>query len=266
MKTTTLIGLLAVVLGTGVVRGSLTYTENFNGLNMALPVGNPLGVSFSESVSDLPVGSTVVGVTVDLAISGGYNGNLYAYLVGPNRTLVTLLNRPGTGSSPFGYLGSGLNVTLSDTASGSIQTTAETPGAVFSGTYQAAATLGNINGSAADGTWTLFFADEVSGGGQPILDGFSLGITAVPEQASVALLVFLGLVALHWCLGKFWGAKAAKHDVVGGDIKAHPAQAAGRIVCNNFVTGLGSVTKTGSWVPVWGGWRRFWVCAATYIN
>ena len=31
----------------------------------------------------------------------------------------------------------------------------------------------------------------------------------------------------------------------------------------NFVTGLGSRHKTGSWVPVWGGWRRYWVGAAT---
>ncbi len=212
--------LLAAVLGTGVARGSLTYAAIFNGLNTAIPVGNPLGVSVSESVSGLPVGSTVVGLTVDLTISGGYNGNLYAYLVAPNGTLVTLLDRPGTGSSPFGYLGSGLNVTLSDTASGSIQSTAETPGAVFSGAYQAAGTLGNINGSAADGTWTLFFADEVAGGGQATLDSFSLGITAVPEQANMALLMLLGLLLLHWCLGRCWGAKAAKHDVVGGEIKA----------------------------------------------
>ena len=129
-----------------------------------------------RSVSDIPGGSTVGGLTVDLTVSGGYNGNLYAYLVAPNGTLVTLLNQPGvTGGNPFGYGGSGLNVTLSDTAAGSIQTTAETAGAVFSGTYQAAGTLGNINGSAADGTWTLFFADEAAGGGQADVDRLESG-------------------------------------------------------------------------------------------
>jgi len=35
---------------------------------------------------------------VNLSVSGSYNGNLYAYLVAPNGTLVLLLNRPGSGS------------------------------------------------------------------------------------------------------------------------------------------------------------------------
>ena len=136
------------------------------------------------------------GLTVDLSVSGGYNGNLYAYLVAPNGTLVMLLNQPGaTISNPFGYGGSGLNVTLSDTAAGSIQTTPETPGSVFSGTFQAAGTLGAVSGSAADGTWTLYFADVAAGGGQPILNGWSLNITAVPEPANLALIIFgVGMV------------------------------------------------------------------------
>ncbi len=195
MKTQTLIGLLAVMLGTGVARGAL-YTETFSGINIAIPDGNPVGVSFSETVSDIPGGSTVSGLTVDLSVSGGYNGYLYAYLVAPNGMLVMLLNQPGaTISNPFGYGGSGLNVTLSDTAAGSIQTTPETPGAVFSGTFQAAGTLGAVSGSAADGTWTLYFADVAAGGGQPILNGWSLNITAVPEPTSLALMIFgAGLV------------------------------------------------------------------------
>ena len=190
MKTPILIGLLAVALGAGVARGTL-YTETFSGLNTAIPIGNPAGVSIAESVSGIPGSSTAGGLTVDLTVSGGYNGDLYAYLVAPNGTLVMLLNRPGvTGGNPFGYGGSGLNVTLSDTAAGSIQTTPETAGAVFSGTYQAAGTLGNINGSAADGTWTLFFADESAGGTQATLTGWSLDITAVPEPINMSMAIF----------------------------------------------------------------------------
>ena len=195
MKIQTTIGLLAVMLGAGVARGAL-YTETFSGINMAIPDGNPVGVSLSETVSDIPGGSTVGGLTVDLSVSGGYNGNLYAYLVAPNGTLVMLLNQPGaTISNPFGYSGSGYNITLSDTAAGSIQTTPETPGSVFSGTYQAAGTVGAVSGSAADGTWTLYFADVAAGGGQPILNGWSLNITAVPEPANLALIIFgVGMV------------------------------------------------------------------------
>ncbi len=188
MKAQILSGLLAVALGAGVARGTL-YTETFSGA--AIPQGSPAGVSLVETVTAIPGGSTVAGLTVDLSVSGGYNGSFYAYLVAPNGTLVMLLNRPGaTGGNPFGYGGSGLNVTLSDTAAGSIQTTPEAVGAVFSGAYQAAGTLGNINGSAADGTWTLFFADESAGGGQPTLTGWSLDITAVPEPVNVALALF----------------------------------------------------------------------------
>ena len=190
-KTQTAIGLLALMLSTGVVRGSL-YTETFNGVNVAIPDGNPVGVSLTETVSDIPGGSTVGSLTVDLSVSGGYNGNLYAYLVAPNGTLVMLLNQPGaTISNPFGYVGSGLNVTLSDTAAGSIQTTPETPGSVFSGTFQATGTLGAVSDSPADGTWTLYFADEVAGGGQATLNDWSLNITAVPEPTNLALIIFV---------------------------------------------------------------------------
>ena len=159
----------------------------------SIPDGNPVGVSFAGNYDQATPGSTVSGLTVDLSISGGYNGNLYAYLVSPNGTMVVLLNQPGaTISNPFGYAGSGLNVTLSDTAAGSIQTTPETPGSVFGSglSYQAAGSLAGFNGSAADGTWTLFFADETAGGGQTTLNGWSLNITAVPEPANIALLIF----------------------------------------------------------------------------
>ena len=54
-------------------------------------------MTFAGSVSDIPVGSVVLELTVELNISGGYNGDLYAYLVAPNGTLVVLMNQPGVG-------------------------------------------------------------------------------------------------------------------------------------------------------------------------
>ena len=119
----------------------------------------------------------------------------------PNGTMVVLLNQPGvTGGNPFGYAGSGLNVTLTDatTLGGNpvtgIQTTAETPGQLFSGTYNAAGTLGTFNNSSANGEWTLFFADMAPGGGQAQLTGWSLGITAVPEAVTLALGLFVAML------------------------------------------------------------------------
>ena len=185
MKKSTLMGMVAALLAMVMNAGASLYPIG------NIPDGNPVGVSFTGNYEQAPLGATVSGLTVDLSISGGYNGNLYAYLVAPNGTMVLLLNQPGaTIGNPFGYAGSGLNVTLSDTASGSIQTTPETAGSTFSGNYQAAGTLANFNGSVADGNWTLFFADETAGGGQAILNGWSLNITAVPEPANIALVIF----------------------------------------------------------------------------
>lgn len=162
--------------------------------------GNPVGASFAGSYDQAKSGDTVSGLTVTLTISGGYNGNLYAYLVAPNGAMVVLMNQPGvTVGNPFGYAGSGLNVTLSDTAAGSIQTTPEIPGSVFGSglAYQAAGSLSGFNGSLADGTWTLFFADEVTGGGQATLTGWSLDIAAVPEPANLAIVFFgMGFIGI----------------------------------------------------------------------
>jgi subtilisin-like proprotein convertase family protein len=200
MKTGIYFGLMAAFLTVTLAHGTL-YTENFDNVNTAIPQGNPVGVTFSQTVSDIPAGETVGGLTVSFDVSGGYNGNLYGYLVAPNGTMVVLLNQPGvTGSTPFGYGGSGYNVTLEDTAADNIQTTPETTGVQFSGTYQADGTLANMNGSAADGTWDLYFADLANGGGTSTLQNWSLGITAVPEPVGIALGVFAGITGLWWCL------------------------------------------------------------------
>ena len=185
MKKSILIAMVLTLLTAVLNAGASLYPIG------SIPDGSPVGVSFTGTYDQAAPGATVSGLTVDLSISGGYNGNLYAYLVSPNGTMVLLLNQPGaTISNPFGYAGSGFNVTLSDAAAGSIQTTPETAGSTFSGNYQAAGTLANFNGSVADGNWTLFFADETAGGGQAILNGWSLNITAVPEPANIALVIF----------------------------------------------------------------------------
>ncbi len=163
----------------------------------AIPDGDLAGVTFSGTVSDL-AGQTIDALTVSLNIAGGYDGNLYSYLVAPNGTTVPLLN-------PTANSGSGMNITLQDGAS---PITASSD--LSSGTYAASGTLANINGSAANGQWTLFFADEVTGGGTSTLNSWSLGITAVPEPVNLALGVFggvIGLVALarSKSVKRLWG-------------------------------------------------------------
>jgi subtilisin-like proprotein convertase family protein len=191
------------------------YDETYT-VNTVIPNGNPVGVTFSEDVTsaDLPAGSVISDLTVGLNISGGYNGGLVAYLVAPNGTLVYLLNQPGvSGSNPFGYEGSGLNVTLAD-GNPSIQSTSETPGVQLTGTYGAAGSLSSDDGSVADGDWTLFFANLSGGGANGELNSFTLNFTAVPEPVGLALGIFAGLLGLCWSLKLCWfpGMAAQKEE------------------------------------------------------
>lgn len=187
MKTGLLAGLLVVIWST--CRADL-FSESFS-LNTMIPEGNVTGLTFAETVSDLPAGSFVTGLTVTLNVSGGYNGDFVISLQSPNGASVSLLNRPGvTGGDLFGYGGSGLNLTLSDAAVNPIQSTLETLGAVVTGTYQAAGSLAALSGSPANGPWTLYFADVGTGAGSPTLNSFGLEITAVPEPGTLALGVF----------------------------------------------------------------------------
>ena len=205
----TLLVLLLVLLLVANSRAAL-YTETFSGVNTPIPDGNPVGVTLNGIVSDVPSGFTVSSLTISLNINGGYNGDLYTYLIAPNGTLVLLMNQPGVGVNGFGASGAGMNITLQDVGAvgGNIQN--ETSGSVLSGSYNAAGSLSAFNGSVADGTWTLFFADLSSGGGTSTLNSWSLGITAVPEPVTMALAIFLGLVVLRWWLGKYWCSQAVK--------------------------------------------------------
>lgn len=157
----------------------------------------------------------VLDIQVTLNISGGNNGDLYAYL-SYNEVLVPLLNRIGVSSgNPFGSSGSGLNVTFSTAAAGNIHAAGD---GTLSGSYQAdgqnlsplsPASSFNANGGSItldavgtgfggmnpNGPWTLFISDVVSGGGEATLSGWSLDITVVPEPVNVTLAVF-GVVAV----------------------------------------------------------------------
>ena len=191
--------LTAVLLLTATwAQATLTQSQSFSGGTIA--DGNPLGTVFSGTFGQTGFNSPVLGATVGLDITGGYNGDLYAYLVAPNGTLVMLMNQPGVGVNGFGASGAGMNITLSDSGSTGIQ--GETSGSVLSGTYSAAGTLGTFNNSTANGTWQLFFADLGAGGGTSTLNGWTLTLTVVPEPITWALGIFLAmllaLAGLRW--------------------------------------------------------------------
>jgi len=185
--------------------------------------GNPIGIANQIAVSgfSLSAGQTA-DIQVTLNVSGGVNSDLYAYL-SYNGSSVVLLNRIGVSSgNPFGDSGSGLNnVVLSDAGSANIHTL--TGSGLVSGTYKAdgnnisplgaASTFSSGGGSQTldaafggmnpNGTWTLYFADVVAGGGNETLNGWSLDITAVPEPVNVALIVF-GVCVAGGSIGRFY--------------------------------------------------------------
>lgn len=183
-------------------------------VNAAIPDGSPVGYATSQVFSGLDA-SAINNVNVVLNISGGYNGDLYGYLVlqsADNSTTTSiLLNRVGrTDASGFGYSTSGMSVTLSgDTTQGYANIHGvQTPGAGpyladgrtvdpngnFAGATSTAG-LDILNGKNANGTWTLFLAD-LAGGDQSSLVSWGLTISVVPEPITWALGIFAGLFGI----------------------------------------------------------------------
>jgi hypothetical protein len=212
----TAVVILATMLEAAAVVSPSIYT--YSGPGYSIPDGNPNAVWSSIAVSG--EGSALLDVSVTLNLTGGYNGDLYAYLsYGGN--LVPLLNRIGlSGSNPFGFDGAGMNVTFSDGAIANIHAAGN---GYLNGTYQAdgqnisplsSAGSFNPNGGAItlngtfgnldpNGSWTLFIADVVSGGGSSTLSGWSLQITPVPEPSALSLGV-VSLILAGACRNRFW--------------------------------------------------------------
>lgn len=204
MKKQFLVGL--VLVGTLTAGRSAIYyqgTTISGGVNLGsvanstIVDGNPANViANTMDLTSYATGNnwSLSTLTLTLNISGGNNNGLYAYLVGPNGSTVTLMNQPAYGVDGFGATGAGMNITLSDAGGTSIQT--ETSGVYLGGTYQAAGSLSYFNGVNPNGTWTLYFADTIAGGGNATLNGWSLNVEAVPEPANVALGIFAGVLGL----------------------------------------------------------------------
>ena len=202
------------------------YTYDFNGINALIPDGDVNGYQNSQSVTG-PFNhgpndtSEIVDVNVTLSISGGYNGDLYGYLVHSSGFAV-LVNRVGRISGDaFGYADTGFDVTIDGQASGHTVNDihlyraagnspafssgrltgswledgrADDPDAVTGNTANRNALLSSFNALSASGTWTLFLAD-LSFGEQSTLNSWGLQISTVPEPVNRALLGLAGLFA-----------------------------------------------------------------------
>lgn len=175
--------------------GAVIPDNNGSGYSSTLTIGNDTGIT---SLSYL---------RINLNISGGFNGDLYAYLTHDGQTAI-LLNRIGTsGSGTYGSSQAGMNIWFNDTISAANVHTAGTLSSGgsyasdgrYASPYDLAAvqaagsstlyTLNNFAGQSAAGNWTLFIAD-VDGGGTSTLNSWQLEITQVPEPTNIALGLF----------------------------------------------------------------------------
>jgi subtilisin-like proprotein convertase family protein len=185
------------------LRADGLFSQTFTG--GAIP-DNPVGAVFGGDFTAADSNDQIVGVTVDLNITGGIASGFYVYLIAPDNSMTVLLSQPGvTMENSFGNLSSGLDIRLAD---GGTTITASSDLNIGTGSpYQAAETLSNFGtldnpGGSADGNWDLYLAELTNDGETPTLNSWSLNVTvqssAVPEPCSVALLGLSGITLITW--------------------------------------------------------------------
>ena len=199
--------------------GALSYT--YSGPAVTIPDNDASGRAFAFSLTD--AATTIESLTVTVNISGGRNGDLYAFL-SHNSGYTVLLNRTGrgvttSGSTADGYANTGFAMTFSSSGAANVHfyqnnSPAYNGSGQLTGTWQpdgrtidpeAGAASFDAGGSASfssfigqnpNGDWTLFFAD-MAALSESTVNGFSVDvIAAVPEPVNVALAVFAGFGAL----------------------------------------------------------------------
>ena len=201
-KLLTLAALMMAVSSQAVI-----YTTNWNsGFANAgvVPDNNFSGWSDTRNVSTMPAG-TFVGLSVDLQLTGGWNGDLYAYLVHSTGFSV-LLDRVGvgvSGVSAFGYGDAGMNVNLAATGTsihqyGGNSTFSSTPTGSWM-TDNTSGSLASFLSTSPNGTWSLFIAD-LSGGGVTTVQswGLQMDIVAVPEVETWVAAALAGAFGAFW--------------------------------------------------------------------
>jgi subtilisin-like proprotein convertase family protein len=209
------IGLAVMVSGAAWAQ---TTNLTFN-VNQSIPDANPVGLTLNQTLNLNTLSGTISDVTVHLDITGGFNGDLYAYLAGPGGGFAVLLNRTGVQSgNNFGYSDAGFNVAFDDSAANNIHLYQTAPGytptLISNGSLwrpdgenispqspassfptTPTAMLSSFDGSNPNGQWTLFLSD-VSAGNQSTVVSWGLDITAVPEPGTLALAAIGGLAVL----------------------------------------------------------------------
>jgi subtilisin-like proprotein convertase family protein len=197
---------------------AIVFSTNWSP-NVAVPDANPAGLADARTISGLT--GTISDVNVTLNLTGGFNGDLYAYLTHGSGFAI-LLNRVGrTTGNPFGYSDAGMNVTLDDAAGTDIHlygtlaapfvyqpdARAVSPFTVLD-TDARTAFLSSFNGMDPNGTWTLFIADLSAGGVTTLSDwGLELTLVPIPEVETYVAAALAGVFGAFWLNRAIWGRR-----------------------------------------------------------
>jgi subtilisin-like proprotein convertase family protein len=189
---------------------AITLTQSWNG-TLAVPDNDAIGASSAITLT-APGLDRIESVTMQLEIDGGWNGDLYGYLVHDGQ-LAVLLNRPGKSlANPGGSGSTGMTLTFSDLAAGDIHLALPDSG-VPTGFFQPdgrltdplgvldtdarTALLSVFTNEDPNGVWTLFLADQGPGDTSTV-KSWSLAVTVVPEPSAALMMgvaVMVGAVA-----------------------------------------------------------------------
>ncbi|MCU0779663.1 MAG: proprotein convertase P-domain-containing protein [Akkermansiaceae bacterium] len=204
--------ILCGLLATGPARAAVTATTFDLSWSGTLPVPDNNATGASNTLTfTAPEWSSIQVVTVELRFTGGWNGDLYAY-VAHNGQLAILLNRPGrTAANGFGSGSTDLVAVFSDAAAADVHTALPDSGPA-TGTWQPdgrfidpldaldttprTKMLDGFTGRNPNGDWTLFIADQ-GAGDTATLTGWTLSITAVPEPSAAMLGGMAALLVLR---------------------------------------------------------------------
>src|SRR4051812_30518650 len=106
MKIRSSLTAVALVLWTAAAcaQGSYSFT---NTVNQPIPDASPSGLTLSLNVGGVSGPISDISLSLNIGNASGstaYNGDLYAFLAGPNGGFSVLLNRVGVGTgNVFGY-------------------------------------------------------------------------------------------------------------------------------------------------------------------
>ena len=165
----------------------------------AVPDNNVNGWADSRTLSGL--NGTISGLAVTLDLTGGWNGDLYAY-VQYGSGFTVLLNRVGVSEAPpSGNAGEGFQVTFSADGTPGLHTYLGNGSGLLTGVWQPdGAGFNSFLGLNPNGAWHLFVAD-LNGVDVMTVNGWGLHLelSAVPEPSELAAMSF-GLLGLAWAV------------------------------------------------------------------